>query len=286
VAALYGTLAGALFGAMGIAVRVGLQRRGDVEGGAVIVTSVAALVALALALATGGGEVVAGDLLPFAVAGAFVPGVSSVLIVHAIRHAGASRALIVIGTAPLLSVLLALLLLDEPFKLELAIGTVLVVAAGIVLARETRPEHFRLLGGMLALLCAVMFAGRDNLVRWAARDAHPPPLVATATSLVCAAAVLIAWLVLARRRTLRARLARGVPAFAVAGLCLGLAYAALIAGLDRGRVSVVAPLNATQSLWAVVFAAVFLRQSEAIGRRVLVAAVLVVAGGALIGIFR
>ena len=97
---------------------------------------------------------------------------------------------------------------------------------------------------------------------------------------------MIAWLVVARRGTIRARLAHGVPAFAVAGLCLGLAYAALVAGLDRGRVSVVAPLNATQSLWAVVFAAVFLRQSEAIGRRVVVAAVLVVAGGALIGIFR
>jgi drug/metabolite transporter (DMT)-like permease len=286
VAALYGIVAGALFGAMAVALRVGLQRRGDVEGGAVIVTSVGAVVALALAAATGGGEVVAGDLLPFAIAGAFVPGLSSVLMVHAIRHAGASRALIVIGTAPLLSVLLALVLLDEPFKLELAIGTVLVVAAGIVLARETRPEHFRLLGGMLALLCAGMFAGRDNIVRWASREAHPPPLVATATSLVCAAAVVMAWLVVARRGTIRARLARGVPAFAVAGLCLGLAYAALVAGLDRGRVSVVAPLNATQSLWAVVFAALFLCQSEAIGRRVTLAAVLVVAGGALIGIFR
>jgi uncharacterized membrane protein len=98
--------------------------------------------------------------------------------------------------------------------------------------------------------------------------------------------VLITWLVVARRHTIRARLAHGVPAFAVAGLCLGLAYAALIAALDRGRVSVVAPLNATQSLWAVVFAAVVLGQSEAIGRRVTLAAVLVVAGGALIGIFR
>ena len=131
-----------------------------------------------------------------------------------------------------------------------------------------------------------MFAGRDNVVRWASRDAHPPPLVATATSLVCAAAVLIAWLVVARRHTIRARLARGLPAFAIAGLCLGLAYSALVAGLDRGRVSVVAPLNATQSLWAVVFAAVILGQSEAISRRVTLAAVLVVAGGALIGIFR
>jgi len=285
VAALYGALAGALFGAMGVAVRVGLQRGGDAEGGAAIAASLAAVVALVLA-ASVGGEVVAGDLWPFALAGALVPGVSQLVFVQAIRHAGASRALILIGTAPLLSVLLALVLLDEPFTLELTIGTVLVVAAGIALAGEARPEHFRILGGVLALLCAVMFAGRDNLVRWASRDAHPPPLVATATSLACAAAVVLAWLVVARRRTVRERVGRGVPAFAVAGLCLGLAYSALIAGLDRGRVSVVAPLNATQSLWAVVFAAAFLRQSEAIGRRVIFAAVLVVAGGALIGIFR
>lgn len=285
MAAVYGILAGALFGALGVAVRVGLRRRGDAEGGAAIVTSVAALVALALAAATG-GEVAAGDLLPFALMGALVPGFSSLVFVHAIQHAGASRALIVIGTTPLLSVALALVFLDEPFELPLAIGTVLVVAAGIVLARETRPEHFRVLGGVLALLCAVMFAGRDNLVRWAAQDAHPPPLVATATSLLCAAAVLIVWVVVVRRRTARARVAHGVSAFTVAGLCLGLAYAALIAGLDRGRVSVVAPLNATQSLWAVIFAALFLRRSEAIGRRVVLAAALVVAGGALIGIFR
>ena len=72
----------------------------------------------------------------------------------------------------------------------------------------------------------------------------------------------------------------------MAGLCLGLAYSALVAGLDTGRVSVVAPLNATQSLWAVVFAAVLLRRTEAIGRRVVLAAALVVAGSALIGAFR
>jgi drug/metabolite transporter (DMT)-like permease len=285
VAALYGIAAGALFGALGVAIRVGLQRGGDAEGGAAVVTSVGALVALALAAATG-GEVAAGDLLPFALVGALVPGVSSLVFVQAIQHAGASRALIVIGTTPLLSVLLAVVLLDEPLELPLAIGTVLVVAAATVLARETRPEHFRVLGGVLALLCAVLFAARDNLVRWASQDAHPPPLVATATSLVCAALVLIAWLVIARGHTARARVSQGVSAFVIAGLCLGLAYAALIAGLDRGRVSVVAPLNATQSLWAVVFATLFLRRSEAIGGRVTVAAALVVAGGALIGIFR
>src|SRR5918994_6033261 len=125
---------------MGVAIRVGLRRGGDAEGGAAIVASVGAGVALLLA-ASVGGEVVAGDLWPFALAGALVPGVSQLVFVQAIRHAGASRALILIGTAPLLSVLLALVLLDEPFTLELTIGTVLIVAAGIAPAGGARPGH-------------------------------------------------------------------------------------------------------------------------------------------------
>jgi drug/metabolite transporter (DMT)-like permease len=230
--------------------------------------------------------VAASELWPFAVAGVLVPGASSIVMFHAIRLAGPSRALVVIGAAPLLSVLLALALLDEPFVAELAVGTVLVVAAGVLLVGEARPQHVRVLGGVLALTCAAMFAGRDILARWAAREEHPPPLVATATSLAFAAAAVLVWLVVVRRRTIVARLRRGRGAFAVAGVCLALAYAALLAGLDTGRVTVVAPLNATQSLWGVVFAALLLRRTEAIGRRVVVAALLVVAGGGLIGIFR
>jgi drug/metabolite transporter (DMT)-like permease len=285
VEAVYGALAGALFGAMGVVLRMGLDRGGDAEGGAAIAATVGALAGLVLAVVSG-GDVVAAELWPFALAGAFVPGVSSIVMFHAIRLTGASRALVVIGVAPLLSVLLALLLLDEPFVFEIALGTVLVVGAGILLAGETRPEHVRILGGVLALVCAAIFAGRDNLVRWAAREEHPPPLVATATSLAFAAAAAALWLLVVRRSTIRARLAQGRTAFVAAGLCLALAYAALLTGLDTGRVSIVAPLNATQSLWGVVFAALLLRRTEVIGRRVVFAAMLVVAGGALIAAVR
>lgn len=283
--AVYGALAGMLFGAMGVVLRMGLNRGGDAEGGAAIAATVGALTALVLAFVAG-GEVAASELWPFALVGALVPGASSLVMFHAIRLAGPSRALVVIGVAPVLSVALALVLLDEPFVAELAVGTVLVVAAGVLLAGEARPQHVRVLGGVLALVCAAMFAGRDVLARWAAVEASPPPLVATAVSLASAAAAVVTWVVVVRRGTIRRRLRAGRTAFVLAGVCLAVAYAALLAGLDAGRVSVVAPLNATQSLWGVVFAALLLRRHEAIGRRLVVAAVLVVAGGALIGVFR
>lgn len=111
----------------------------------------------------------------------------------AVRHAGPSRAAILIGTAPLMSVLIALTLLGEPLRVALIVGTVLIVAGGGALARErARPHDFRMLGAGLALTCAALFAVRDNLVRWAAREAHPPPLVAATAVFLAATAVVLA----------------------------------------------------------------------------------------------
>ena len=225
-----------------------------------------------------------GDLWPFAVAGLLAPGISQILFILSVRDAGPSRAAILIGTAPLFSVAIALVLLDEPFEPALLVGTALVVVGGAVLVRERRrPEHFRAIGAAFALVCAGLFAVRDNVVRWAARGAHPPPLLAAAVSLLAATAFLIAYL-LVTRADLRNGLRPALRGFAPAGAMLGLAYGSLYVAFDRGRVSIVAPLNATQSLWAVVLAAIVLgTASEAISRRLVVAGVLIVAGAAFIG---
>ena len=68
-----------------------------------------------------------------------------------------------------------------------------------------------------------------------------------------------------------------------AGLVLALGYGALLEAFDRGRVTVVAPLTATGSLWAVLFAALVVGRSELIGRRTIASGLLVVSGAVLIG---
>jgi drug/metabolite transporter (DMT)-like permease len=144
-----------------------------------------------------------------------------------------------------------------------------------------------MLGIVFALVCALMFAVRDNLVREAADRGDLAPLAATTATLVGALLALGA-VALVTRAGVRARppLTTLAAAFVPPGLCLGLAYAALVEAFDRGRVTVVAPLNATQSLWAVLLAAVLLGRSDAIGRKLVAAAVLVVAGSAIIGATR
>jgi drug/metabolite transporter (DMT)-like permease len=287
-AVLLGLLAGALFGAMTVAVRAGLVRGGDAALGSVVITATAFLVTTLLALPSFAVEGLdARALWPFAVIGLVVPGVSQVVIILAVRHAGPSRAAILVGTAPLGSALLALALLDEPLRPILLVGTALVVAGGAVLALDPgRPAGFRRLGVVLALICAALFAGRDNAVRWIARDDDVPALQATAVTLLAATLAATLYVIVTRQRPEAGLARRTVRAFLPAGLFLAFAYAALVTGFDRGEVGIVAPLNATQSLWGVAFAALVYGQTEAIGRRTVLAGVLVVLGGALIGAFR
>jgi len=75
-------------------------------------------------------------------------------------------------------------------------------------------------------------------------------------------------------------------AVGVIGPSRGVSYACPYSALDRGRVTVVAPLAATDALFAVLISLVVLRRSELIGPRLLLAAALVVSGGALISCFR
>ena len=69
-----------------------------------------------------------------------------------------------------------------------------------------------------------------------------------------------------------------------AGLCFGLSYLCLVEAFYRGRVSVVSPLVATESLWGVGLSALLLRRHELVGPRLFAGAALVVAGGVLIGL--
>jgi drug/metabolite transporter (DMT)-like permease len=286
LAVLFGVLGGACFGALAVTVRVALRSGAEPEVGAAIAAGTAFVISTALALATW-SSVKPGQLWAFALVGMLVPGASQILFVRSVRDAGPSRASILIGTAPLMSVLIALTLLDEPFHIALVAGTVLVVAGGAALTRErVRPHDFKALGAALALTCAALFAIRDNLVRWVARDQHPPPLVAAATSLLGAATLLAVYLILVKRRGLPGKLRAAVRPFAPAGVALTGGYVCLLEAFSHGRVSVVALLNATQSLWAVAFSALALGKAEAIGSRLLVAGALIVAGGALIGIAR
>ena len=270
----------ALFGAMTVAIRFALARVPDAEAGALWTILAAFAITLPFVAA---GDVELAGIWPFLLAGVLGPGGSQLLFTLAVRDAGPSRTSVTVGTAPLFSVAIALLLLDEPAKAGVIGGALLIVVGGIVLVREPgRPEHVKWIGLVFALAATVIFAVRDNLVRHLSLDTDVAPALAAAATLFAGGLTVAVWLLMTRRRLP----ARGLRAFVPAGILFGLSYLCLFEGYYRGRVSVVSPLVATESLWGVALSALLLRRHELVGPRLLGGAALVVAGGALIGVFR
>ncbi len=271
-----------LFGAMTVFIRIALRQ--DVAPAAgTLFTILPALLVTAVATAVR-GEWDLASAWPFLLAGLLAPGISQVLFTFAVRDAGASRASVMVGTAPLFSVAIALLFLDEPLVAGLVLGAVLIVVGGILLASDrAQPEHFKRAGLVLALGATLAFATRDSLIRWLGTEATDvaPSLAAFATMVTgtLVTACFVAW---SRPRLTR----QGAIAFLPAALCYGLSYVLLFEAFYRGRVSVVSPIVATEALWGVTLSWLVLRKTEHVGARLFAGAALVVAGGVLIGAFR
>jgi drug/metabolite transporter (DMT)-like permease len=271
-------------GALNVTMRRALARVADVDAGSAVIATVALVLVAGTAIASG-ADFDAGELWPFLLLGAFVPGLSQLLVVHAVQAAGASRAGILFGMAPLFSALIAIVAFGEPFRWPLAAGTSLVVAGGVTLAWErNRPLDYKAYGAVLAVTVAVAFGLRDNVARTVGEDVAADPLAQTTAIMLGASIVLLANLL--RRPSALPRLRAAFVPFALSGVVTALAYATLLEALDRGRVTVVAPLVGTGVLWTVVFSWVFLGRSELVGRRLLVVALLVVAGSTLVAATR
>lgn len=289
-AVLLALASAACFGAMTVALRIGIRSHPEPELAAIVTTAVGFLVAIvAAAFENGTGELARPkELAVFALAGLIAPGVSQIFLTFAVRDVGAGRTSVVVGSAPLFAATLAILLLDEPFEWPLAIGALLIVGAGIVLAAETvRPAHFRLAGIAFALVATIMFSTRDLVVRWYSADAALGSVEAAAAALAAGTLAIAAYALSVRRGALLPALGRPeLLRFVPAGVLFGLSYVLLFEAYYRGKVTVVSPLVATESLWGVLLAALLLRRSELVGPRLVLGAGLVVAGGALIGAFR
>ena len=274
----------ALFGSMSVTLGFAVRRVRDPEVGALVTGLVAVGVCGAFAL---GDWSWSGEIWPFLLAGLIAPGGSQILYVRAVQETGSSRTAVVVGAAPLVSVTIALVALREPLRAGLLAGAVLIVLGGIVLAGErSRPERFRALGLVLAFGAAAFFATRDNIVRWLAEDSDVPPQLAAVATLVSGSALMALYALVTRRAGLPGRLSRALCPYALSGLLWGLSYVALFEAFYRGRITVVSPLVATESLFGVALAWLLLRRHEHVGRHIVLGALLIVAGGALIGAFR
>jgi uncharacterized membrane protein len=273
---------------MSVTVRMGLRRGGSAEVGSFVTALTALVTTLAIglvAVAAGSGAPLS-ELWPFLLTGLLAPGLAQLFFFRAIRDVGATRTTLVVGAAPLVAVAIALVALNEPARPALLIAALVIVAGSIALGLEPeRPQGFKAIGIAFAITTTVLFAARDDFLRWLATDAKAPALPAAAAAMVGGTATLVTVLLVTRSVSVAAVRA-DARQFLLPGLLFGISYAFLFEAYYHGRVTVVSPLVATESLFGVLFAVLLLRRSEVVGRHVVLGAALIVAGAALIGATR
>jgi bacterial/archaeal transporter family protein len=269
---LLAAVAAASFGAMTVAIRLGMR-----EGVSAVRASLATLlVAFTVTFVASLVRRDYADAWKFFLAGLLAPGLSQILFTRSVKEVGVSRTSVTVGAAPLFALAIAFTFLGEPVEVSLIVGAVLIVAGGTLLVGERdRPGRVPARALSFALAAAAFFATRDNIIR--AIHAHANPQAAAAAAMLAGVAVGLATVrALPTRRELR----NMTPA----GLCFGLSYLCTFAAYFRGRVSVVSPLIATEALWGIALAAIVFGRAERIGVRVVLGGVVIVAGGVLIGL--
>lgn len=219
-----------------------------------------------------------------ALMGAMAYPIARVLISASVSMIGASRTAPVNSMQPIFALALAVVILGERPGLLVGVGTpmvviglVLVVLAGSGAGPANRVFQARRLGYLLALGGAVTFACRDVISRHVVSEIAPP-LVSAAFALAIGGGILLTFTHRDVAGSLRRAPRKYVLACALAGICQGLAVAALFQALSRAPVTVVSPISASSPLITLALSHLFLRRLESISPVLVTGTLLSVAG--------
>lgn len=188
---------------------------------------------------------------------------------------------------PLLAVVGGVLLLDEAVTILRVIGVVVVIVGIVVLTYRGSEDSRHPSHGWRALAFPVIAGiafGAADLFRKQGVDLLPDPRFAEAVGAVSAVAVL--GLSAATSKGFRSRMVfgRDVYWFVVSGLLSSLGLLSSMYALSEGEVSVVSPILASQPLLVVGLSAVLLQGLEKVTWRMVIAAVLTVAGVVMLSV--
>lgn len=225
------------------------------------------------------------SLLIFVAVGFFQPGLTRLLTYKGIDALGVAITDPIRASTPLFSAAMAIVFLGEEITLPIIIATFMIIG-GITLL-SWRHGAMKLAGSAVYLwfpIAASVLAGASQVVRKFGMAAVPHPFLAaavTATSSLIIS-VLVMWYVEKTQETWKMN-RQCVWWFLAAGITVSFAMTSIYHALDLGKVSVVIPLSSTAPLFSLILTALFLRDVERVTPRIVISAMLIVSGVALIG---
>jgi uncharacterized membrane protein len=218
----------------------------------------------------------------FVVAGIFAPGIGRTLSYVGIEKIGVARSVPIANSSPIFASIFAVIFLAEVWVPQNIAGTLLVISGTIVLsmAKPAKGE-WRKLDVIYPLVGAMAF-GASAILRKAGLDYVGIPVMAAAVT-AGSAAVFSFMLLQIQGGKVAVKLTRTSAVWLFsAGLINTAAMLSVFYALSHGKVVIVEPLVSSNPVLTLLFTAIFLRDLEAVNLRVIIGALLTVAGTILV----
>src|SRR6267142_5427926 len=282
-AAITYSFASAFFlGAGVVLAQLGLRTVEPLSGAAISVPTFTLLFLLLSPLILQGEPVVWSALPVFMAIGLFFPAALTLLTFAPNRALGPVITSTLGNLAPLFSVTVAVVLLQEPLHPQQLLGLVVAVA-GAAIITVTRPRdlgHWRS-WALLLPLCSALVRGIVPPVVKLGLAVWPSPLWACLIGYVMSSLVVLTVQLIRKGSFVVQSPRAGLFWFAMTGISNGLSALTLFAAVRNGPITLVAPLAAIYPLVTVALSAIMLKH-VAITRRIVAGTVLTVAGVALV----
>ena len=226
----------------------------------------------------GNGALFVRDNLIFVAVGLFVPGLSRVLSFRGIRTMGSSITSTIVNTTPMFSTVLAVLILAERPRPLVLVGVLLTVCGLIAVSWGGEKTSYPKSELFYPFMCALLFSMKDIAVRWGLGGGGSQPIMAAAIAAVTSTIqiFLITRFVQGEKFQLPApSVARW---FVASGMFTGGSFLFMYLAYSLERVSVVAPLVNSYTVFVSLLTPFMARRIETVTGRKLAGAGLVVAG--------
>jgi drug/metabolite transporter (DMT)-like permease len=282
LAVILGFVSSLFFGASTVAIHRGILKLDYLSGLIVNLVTNAICLWIFLGLFAGTAGLWVSTNLIFIGVGLVVPGLPRLLIFKGVERLGASISSVMMGATPLFAILIAFVFLRERPGLTNLLGAFFIVIGVISLCWREEAKTWRTVDLLLPLSGAILFALRDNLVRFGLLITASPVLGATIVSTTSAVMAAALYLSKSETRGLVEADRSGLRWFSFSGFLNFLSYLTMFTAFNLERVSVVTPLASCSSLFTPMFSFFLLRKVDPITPRKVTATVLVVLGVFLI----
>jgi DME family drug/metabolite transporter len=197
-----------------------------------------------------------------------------------IERVGASVSAAVMSLHPFVATALAIMLLGERVTPPIIAGTAVIVLGTLLLSASGRHVGFRARDLTLPFLSAMCFGIVAVLRKMGLGQMGP--VLGFAINVTTALVAFTMFLLLSGNRQAMLSWGRSLGYFIAAGLAENAAVFLGLVALNRGTVSVVAPLSSTAPIFVLVLTFFFLRGVEVLSARVVLGTLLIVFGVYLI----